>query len=187
MYHFPFSFDFIPTVQQFAYKHITEIPTVVLFGAQLDEISEQVNKELEYYKLPTLFSAHIFRKPPHTTQDIHKDVYFLNDGRKVIKEVAYNLPVYGCENTSMEWFEGKCIEKFETLKLSGNRTVFRYHPEWEDGPHLAERMEFKGAHFFKINKYHRAITGNEERVVVSLRFNGNLKIEDYYNKVNNLK
>ena len=187
MYHFPFSFEFVPVVQKFAYRHITEIPTAVLFGAQLDEISEQVNRELKFYNLPTLFSAHVFRKPAHCTQDIHKDVYFLNDGRKVIKEVAYNVPVYGCDNTFMEWFDGKYVEKFEKVNLCDNRTVFRFYPEWEDGPHLAERMAFAGPHFFKINEYHRAITGSEERVVMSLRFNDDLKIEHYYKQLHKSK
>jgi len=187
MYYFPFTFEFVPAVQKFAYQHVSpNAETKTLFGEQLKEIAGEVNKELLFYKLPSLFSAHVFRRPAHCVQDIHKDVYFLNDGRKIFKKVAFNLPVYGCTDCFMEWVDGKYEEVFETLTLSENRTIYRYIPKWEDGPHVVERMEFSQPHFFKVNNYHRAIAGNEERVVVSLRFNGDLSIEEYYSRLHRL-
>ena len=184
MYHFPFSFEFVPVVQKFAYQHISpNAETKTLFGEQLREIASDVNKELKFYKLPTLFSAHVFRRPAFCVQDIHKDVYFLNNGKTIFKNTAYNLPVYGCTGCYMEWVDGEYEEVFETLNLSENRTVHRFIPKWKNGPRVVERMEFTQPHFFKVNNYHRAIAGDQERVVVSLRFNENLSIEKYYEKL----
>ena len=188
MYYFPFKFEFIPTVQKFAYQHISpNAETKTLIGNQIKEIAGEVNKELSFYNLPPLFAAHVFRRPAHCVQDIHKDVYFLKNGKEVFKKVAYNIPVYGCTDCYMEWVDGKYEEIFETLSLSENRTIYRYVPKWEDGPHVIERVEFNQPYFFKVNNYHRAIAGPQERVVVSLRFTEDLDIEDYYKKVHQSK
>lgn len=188
MYYFPYTFEFIPLVQQFSLKHVSpNAETKTLFSDQIQEIAEEVNKELLFYDLPTLFSVHVFRRPAHCVQDIHKDIYLLNTGKKLLKKVAYNLPVYGCVDCYMEWVDGEHEEVFETLSLSENRTVFRYVPKWKNGFDVIERMKFTGPHFFKVDNYHRAIAGPEERVVTSLRFNGNLTLEDYYGKLHALK
>ncbi len=187
MFYFPFTFEFVPLVQEFSLKHINpNAETKTLFSNQLGEIKTQVDRELKFYGLPSLFSAHVFRRPAGCVQDIHKDVYPLNDGRTIFKNTAYNIPVYGCADSFMEWVDGDYEEVFETLHLSENRVNFRFVPKWRDGPHVIERVELTGPHFFSVNNYHRAVAGNQERVVTSLRFNGDLTIEDYYRKLGNI-
>lgn len=184
MYYFPHTFEFIPLVQQFSLKHVSpNAETKTMFGEQLKDISEQVNKELLFYDLPPLFSVHVFRRPAYCVQDIHKDVYPLKDGRVILKKTAYNIPVYGCVDCFMEWVGGEHEEVFETLSLSENRTVYRYVPKWKNGFDIIERMKFTGPHFFKVDNYHRALAGPQERVVTSLRFNGDLTLEDYYSRL----
>lgn len=181
MYHFPFEFEFVPLIQKFALKHITaDAQTKTLFKKDLGEIIEPVNKELTFYKLPGLFSLHVFKRPAYTVQDIHKDVYVFDTKTQIFKKTAYNIPVYGCVDSYMEWVDGKYIETFKILKLSQNRTTYVYFPKWIDGPHIVERLKFEKSYFFNVEGYHRAIAGPEERVVASLRFGGDLTIQDYY-------
>jgi len=191
MYYFSFNFEFVPAVQAFCKKKLESIkaaPTPqrqanVLFASDLpSDVCATINNELSYYKLPQLFALHLFTRPPFFTQNWHKDLYSMKDGRVFGKSTAYNIPIEGCVDCFMEWAEGEVIEIKRPDPGYGHT-----HPEWVKGPFIVDRLCFERPHFVKVDSFHRASTGPKERTIASLRFQENLSFEDYFSSISKQK
>lgn len=190
MFYFPFTFDFVPLVQEFALKHSNpDVEARPLYSPDIDEISPDINDELRFYGLSNIFVIHIFTRPAHNVQDIHKDVYPQHDGRTVDRRAAYNIPVKGCSNSFMEWVGGEVDEVLQVNAykdaLHGFADVPKWKDsfQWKDGFRVIDRLELTKPHFVKINAYHRVIAGNKERVAASIRFSADLSITDLYSRL----
>ena len=184
MFYFPFTFQFVPLVEEFALKHSSpDVEAKPLYSPDIDEISPDINNELRFYELPSIFVIHIFTRPAHNVQGIHKDVYPLHDGRTIYRRSAYNIPVRGCSGSVMEWVDGEVGEVLQVNAYKDKIHGFADVPRWKDGFRVVDKLELKEPNFVKINAYHRVSAGNEERIVASLRFTKDLSVTDFYSRL----
>lgn len=187
--YFEHNFNFVPHLQHWA-KQIIEkdkahFHSRAYWDDELKDIRSVVDEELRSLGLPLLMSVHIFGRPPHNVQEIHLDNYKLRDGRLLKKQVAYNIPIVGADSDCFfEWYDGAYNGEVLVAKTNhlGEQTPM-WVRKWIDEPALVERVVQDRCYFLNISLPHRAISGSEYRAVASLRFQGNMTVDDYREKL----
>ena len=157
----------------YAYKHIIPVETSVKYINFNNHpgIKAIIEKEISerYGKTMTLDMALLFKSKPQAVPVIHHDVMSQN-----LSEVALNIPIYGCEGSMMQWFDGK-YDAYE-MYTDSTKTVRHVELTWKTEPVLLFEKEIVRPSLVNILKPHRAINpNNHERMMMSLRFNPSLE------------
>jgi hypothetical protein len=185
MYYFPFSLkcsDLLieETLNMLNKKWNFQSEFIVIMDF---ENENTLNEELSSRGLPKLLYATCFARGRDHTQGIHIDggAYY------EITNSSLNIPIIGCENTEMQWFEGDYkIEKRTSINDLGLEISYNI-VKWGDQETIkvADSLELTTSHFVRVNTPHRAISNKEQpRAVLALRFYENLTIEDFYSRLN---
>lgn len=204
MLYFSYTFDFVPELVKWVNRFISDekVFDTLRFKVESDEkvikgtsfvpkqqridLDDLINPELRKLNIPPLQYLHVFIWPPFSGgfykghfRDIHLDLY---PHLKIQKQAAYNVPIVGFnDDCFFEWYTGKV--KTEKILQQGQQDRNNVTFEWEDGPHLLDEIVQTKPYFVAINKPHRIRTGKDTRVMASLRFEEEMSVNDYYQKL----
>lgn len=141
-----------------------------------------LNEWLNNFDLPEIDYAVLFQKkclPELKNNNIHIDY---NDALGVLSKAVVNFPIMNCLDTKMTWWSGNyswtkkyASKRAETsLEKTQNCSIPFADLHWHSEPELAEIYNIGDKVFLaKVDTPHSVTAGNQFRIVLSLRLQGN--------------
>lgn len=153
----------------------------------LDTVERQLlNDWLANFNFPMLDYAVLFQKkclPKLRNSNIHIDY---NDEFEVLSKAVVNFPILNCIDTKMTWWSGeytwtkKYASKKAETSIEKNHNCFIPFAQlhWHSEPELVETYNVTNEAFIaKVDTPHSVTAGDEFRIVLSLRLQGNPDFE----------
>ena len=152
------------------------------------ELLDEINKELEIYNIKVASGMAFKRKnfliPSYT--DCHLDYSFFH--KRTIKS-SLVIPVDGCEDTLMYWYDGDYSAEVVTPSPGFAYTYPYMKLTWNKPGTLAEQVEIsKGPMLCRVDAPHSATSRKDGsyRLVMTLRFEEDLSIEEIIDRRNSV-
>jgi len=185
MNYFPYEFKFVSILSDWALSGDTKFLTKInsFFRKQwtpgLRYVMEKVEEELCEYGLPRVISVNVFNRPAHDEQIIHIDYLKLLNGTVIPTSVAYNIPIIGNDSSIMRWWDGEYeLVYFEKEQPPPLPRISTYRIKWITQPLVVDELYISKPHFVRIDQPHNVQIGNQDRILISLRFESKVTIEE---------
>lgn len=190
MFHTEFRLDCFEEIQSFARKFLEAYDGDEVYAIKPvilpQELQEKFNRELNSYELPIVASSLAFKRRNCFISEetgITKYIHVDTTADQEVTHTSMILPVDGCEDTYMCYFDGKYTR---TYTMTVNNTVNTMKTTWTDGPHFIGKICIdKNPTIARVDLPHDAISrpDGSYRSVITFRLRGNPTFEEVFQKL----